>query len=349
MASRRPKVVLLAGQSVRVRTEAEIRATLDADGTLDGMPFMPEMTRFCGRVFRVFRRAGRTCVENRGLRRLASCVLLDGLRCDGAFHGGCQRGCLYFWKEAWLEAVPGDPSGASGGGDAVMAPPAGGSPPVPAEATVGGPLSPWASRLRTLGEGTYFCQSSGLMQATTRLSRWDITPFFREIRTRELTLLQFLRLAAKVAGSRLRKVLGFQVVRRMAGRAGATPAVTLDLKPGDWVRVRSLNEIRATLDAGSRNRGLAFMDEMADYADTCHQVETVLDRIILEQSGRMITLENTVILKGATCRNYLCNYNCPRNNLFYWREAWLEPVAGPEPSPREFRPVRAARGMAPIK
>ena len=27
---------------------------------------------------------------------------LEDLRCDGSAHGGCQAGCLLYWKEAWL-------------------------------------------------------------------------------------------------------------------------------------------------------------------------------------------------------------------------------------------------------
>jgi hypothetical protein len=44
-----------------VRDAAEILATLDEHATLDGLPFMPEMLRFCGRSFRVHRRADKTC------------------------------------------------------------------------------------------------------------------------------------------------------------------------------------------------------------------------------------------------------------------------------------------------
>ena len=36
-------VKLRAGDSVEVRTPQEIAGTLDANGTLDGLPFMPEM------------------------------------------------------------------------------------------------------------------------------------------------------------------------------------------------------------------------------------------------------------------------------------------------------------------
>ena len=91
------------GQSVTVRSLSEILATLDADAKLEGMPFMPEMASFCGKTFRVFRRAERTCVEGLGMRSMKNAVFLEGLRCDGSAHGGCQRGCLFFWKEAWLK------------------------------------------------------------------------------------------------------------------------------------------------------------------------------------------------------------------------------------------------------
>ena len=36
------------GDLVEVKSADEILATLDADGTLDHLPFMPEMVEFCG-------------------------------------------------------------------------------------------------------------------------------------------------------------------------------------------------------------------------------------------------------------------------------------------------------------
>ena len=61
----------LAGEWVEVLGAAEIAATLDANGRLDGVPFMPEMLAFCGLTLRVRRRADKTCVEGHyGLRTL---------------------------------------------------------------------------------------------------------------------------------------------------------------------------------------------------------------------------------------------------------------------------------------
>ena len=58
---------LQPGESVEILSVSEITATLDADGKFEGIPFMPEMVPFCGRRFRVLRRADSTCA--RGQRR----------------------------------------------------------------------------------------------------------------------------------------------------------------------------------------------------------------------------------------------------------------------------------------
>lgn len=69
---------LRRGELVEVRSEEEIRATLDGLGRLDGLPFMEEMRAVCGRRFRVFRRAERVCVEGTSsLRRVADAVFLE--------------------------------------------------------------------------------------------------------------------------------------------------------------------------------------------------------------------------------------------------------------------------------
>ena len=52
-----------SGDQVTVRSPEEILSTLDADGTLDGLPFMPEMLEWCGKSLRVERRAEKTCVS----------------------------------------------------------------------------------------------------------------------------------------------------------------------------------------------------------------------------------------------------------------------------------------------
>lgn len=83
------------GDRVRVRSAEEILATLDADGSIDGMPFMPEMLQYAGQEVPVYASAHKTCdaINLTGTsRRLERMVHLDTLRCDGRAHGGCQAG-----------------------------------------------------------------------------------------------------------------------------------------------------------------------------------------------------------------------------------------------------------------
>src|SRR5438128_1916182 len=98
---------LRAGEWVEVRSKEEILQTLDKNGRLEELPFMPEMFEFCGQRFQVFKRAHKTCDPPNGMAgyRMMNAVHLEGLRCSGSAHGQCQARCLIFWKEAWLKRV----------------------------------------------------------------------------------------------------------------------------------------------------------------------------------------------------------------------------------------------------
>ena len=100
---------LRSGDLVEVRSPGEILQTLDGDGALTRLPFMPEMVDFCGKRFRVSKRVVKTCFygTRSGMRKFPSedVVLLEGLRCSGEAHDGCQKACSIFWREAWLRKV----------------------------------------------------------------------------------------------------------------------------------------------------------------------------------------------------------------------------------------------------
>jgi len=54
-------MTLCAGDWVQVRSKEEILATLDGNGRLDGLPLMPQMLKWCGQRFQVYKRAHKTC------------------------------------------------------------------------------------------------------------------------------------------------------------------------------------------------------------------------------------------------------------------------------------------------
>jgi len=98
---------LKPGDWVEVRSAKEIFATLDSQGKSRGLRFTPEMLKFCGKRFRVYKKLDKILLEATGERRKIKTptVLLEGVICDGKAHGGCDRSCFCFWREAWLKRV----------------------------------------------------------------------------------------------------------------------------------------------------------------------------------------------------------------------------------------------------
>src|SRR3954454_14405294 len=159
---------LRVGELVQVRSPEEILATLDEHGELDSLPFMPEMLRFCGRQFRVYRRADKACdtIDWASLRRMDNAVHLAQLRCDGSAHGGCQAGCLLYWKEAWLERVAPDRDGG------VRAAPDEGSAAEPADSPALALLEPHTRKGVEDGQTIDSCQPTQLKHATPSELPW---------------------------------------------------------------------------------------------------------------------------------------------------------------------------------
>ena len=103
----------------------------------------------------------------------------------------------------------------------------------------------------------------------------------------------------------------------------------LNLQPGDWVEIRSFEEIFATLNSEGKYRGLAFTTEMLHYCGRRFKVFKRLENIILDATGEMRTIKTpTVILENVFC-NGEAHGNCDRTCFCFWREKWLKPVSGP--------------------
>ena len=100
---------LQPGEWVEVKSVAEITETLDREKKYKGLYFMPEMEEFCGKKFKVFKRAEIIKLESTGEVRKLTCpaVFLEGVYCDGTYHDGCDRACFLFWRELWLRRILG--------------------------------------------------------------------------------------------------------------------------------------------------------------------------------------------------------------------------------------------------
>lgn len=102
--------IFQSGDLVRVKTEKEIKSTLNHKGYLKGCGFMEEMYEYCGTTQHVLKPVERF-VDERDLRirKAKGLVLLDGVVCYGTENlGRCDRNCYYFWREEWLEKISTD-------------------------------------------------------------------------------------------------------------------------------------------------------------------------------------------------------------------------------------------------
>ena len=298
---------LLPGDLVEVRSSSEILSTLDEKGTLENLPFMPEMLRYCGRQFRVSRRAFKTCVDDKEMRQLENAVFLEDLRCDGKSHGGCAKACLIFWKEAWLKPA-GSPASTNGSGEPKLKP----------------------SDLFALagGDGQFFCQSSEILNASSPLPFWQPKQYLWDLTQNRVSLLQWAKSLLISIYNKVAHLGGFRSWGFVAGPGTQNGTrVSLSLQTGDRVRVKSLAQIKETLDADGKHQHLLFAPAMAEFCGREMRVQNRVDKIILEGTRRQREIKDTVLLEGATCDG-ICHRMCPRQSLLFWRECWLEKVNG---------------------
>ncbi len=313
---------LRRGNLIEVRAPSEILATLDGTGSLEGLPFMPEMVGFCGRRFTVERRAERICdtVHYSGTRRLLDAVLLEDLRCDGAGHAGCQAECRLFWKEAWLRRV--------GPEDRPAAP-----SPVSELAALRARAALGTRRQVEVPQGTeerFRCQATELPACTEHVKLWNPVGFTREYTSGNVGLGHFLRVMSRAVVREPMRKLGLLDEVHVRGTALKGQAFeTLDLQPGERVRVRSREEIARTLNSEGRNKGLWFDEEMLPYCGQVFRVRQRISRFVNDQDGKLIELKNEAItLDGVVCsgNHSLRRWFCSRAIYPYWRECWLERV-----------------------
>jgi hypothetical protein len=230
-------------------------------------------------------------------------VLLEGLRCSGGAHDGCQKACTIFWREAWLRSVEG-PSFVQSSVDPESS-------------------KQLRSRLKTsTGPKTYFCQASEILNATTELSRWErFAKCFDELRSGNCGFPEMAKRIGIWLFWKIRKVFRGAYAR---GSQKSTPAESLNLRSGEWIEIKPLDCITKTLDERAYNRGLYFTPLMGQLCGERLRVERKPEKIIVDGTGEMRQLRNTVFLEGSLCGCACVAFGgCPRGEFAYWREIWL--------------------------
>lgn len=108
----------------------------------------------------------------------------------------------------------------------------------------------------------------------------------------------------------------------------AALAATTHLKAGDLVRVRSKEEIEATLNHLGQSKGCSFMAEMLPFCGTVHRVLKPMERFVDERDLRVKKCKGLITLEGVMCEGTTIFGRCDRSCFMFWREEWLERIEG---------------------
>ena len=317
--ARTPALRLRAGDFVEVRSLEEILATLDQRARFEALPFMPEMLKFVGQRFHVSARADKTCdrVTKTGIRQMENSVHLDGVRCDGSVHDGCDAACLIYWKEAWLKPVTGKRREA----DTLQASRTNESQAAPDVSTI------FASTKRPAqpdeSEPIYSCQATEGLEYTFPCSPARKRSYLEDVRCGNVGWREATRAYLVERFNAFQQRRGGTQFPPLGGSRTTTPVETLDVRPGEVVQVRTREEIFSTLDMEGRNRGLTFDREMLMYCGGTYPVLKRVHKIIDEATGKMMPMKrDCVILDGVVCKSRYHGL-CQRAIYPFWREIWL--------------------------
>jgi len=105
---------------------------------------------------------------------------------------------------------------------------------------------------------------------------------------------------------------------------------TLNLREGEWVRVKSFEDIKTTLDENNKFQGLSFTFAQKKFCGGTYRVFKRLERVFDERKWKLSRIKNVVLLENVYCdgaggidRDW---DGCDRMCFLWWKEIWLERV-----------------------
>ena len=171
------------------------------------------------------------------------------------------------------------------------------------------------------------CQSTEMLEASA--------PYPRIVTRMRLAWWYTRREGVTSALTRVAKVVAPSILCRAeranaAHRLAAMPRVDekLNLRPGEWVEVKSQDAILMTLDEHGKHRGLRFVPEMFDFCGRRFRVLKRVEKICIENTPDVRSISDTVLLEGGICQGG--GIGCDRACFHFWREIWLRRVSAPE-------------------
>jgi hypothetical protein len=102
------------------------------------------------------------------------------------------------------------------------------------------------------------------------------------------------------------------------------------LRVGDWVEVRSWEEIRQTLDENGALEGVPFMTEMLPFCGKRARILRSVDKVYDYGGSKTLRrIDNTVLLTNVRCDG-AAHDGCQARCSIFWKTAWLRRANEPQ-------------------
>ena len=163
------------------------------------------------------------------------------------------------------------------------------------------------------------------MNASRPLPWWEPRQYLWDLKYNHTSLINWLQSLFIAFYNKVAFVLKLNSWKFVAGPGNDSYTEPLHLQRGELVRVKSLEDIRQTLDENGKHNNLLFAPTMIGFCGQVLKVRDRVENIILEGSTRQRKINDTVLLENATCDG-VCHRLCPRQSFLFWRECWLERV-----------------------
>lgn len=132
----------------------------------------------------------------------------------------------------------------------------------------------------------------------------------------------------KFSLSKMKTLNSRQSIRSNPGVVVSDAPPVIGCKAGDLVRVRSVEEIQATLDSWNELKGCAFLVNMWQFCGTTQRVLQPMERFLDERDYKVKKCKGIVLLEGVICHGTPVFGRCDRCCHLFWRQEWLEKIDG---------------------
>ncbi len=166
------------------------------------------------------------------------------------------------------------------------------------------------------------CQLKGIEEALVNFS------FFDRLKRKIIYLLCFIKSKIYKENSTYSQNTNNISSIKTPSQNCANKIIPLNLRAGELVKVKSVEEIKRTLDQNNKYQGLAYTPVMWKFCGGTYTVLKKVELVFDERKWKLSKVKNIVLLDGVFCDGVggieKAWDGCDRTCFIWWKEGWLE-------------------------